>query len=79
MFKSVSSTWLVTLVTIVSAFVLTPFTLHRLGDGGYGTSAYSDPKNDLVRILLTQRLVDWLEGPAVYGEFWAGAYGGIEG
>ena len=44
-------------------------------DGGYGTSAYSDPKNDLVGILLTQRLVDGPEGPAVYGEFWAGVYG----
>ena len=48
-------------------------------DGGYGTSAYSDPKNDLVGILLTQRLVDSPEGPAVYGEFWARAYGGIGG
>ena len=37
MLKSVSSNWLVTIVTIVSAYVLTPFTLHRLGDGGYGT------------------------------------------
>jgi len=48
-------------------------------DGGYGTSAYSDPKNDLVGILLTQRLLDSPEGPSVYGEFWAGAYGGLEG
>jgi O-antigen/teichoic acid export membrane protein len=37
MLKSVSSNWLVTIVTIVSAYILTPFTLHRLGDGGYGT------------------------------------------
>ena len=37
MFKSVSSNWLVTIITVVSAYVLTPFTLHRLGDGGYGT------------------------------------------
>jgi len=45
-------------------------------DGGYGTSAYSDPKNDLVGILLTQRLLDSPEGPAVFKEFRAGAYGG---
>ena len=44
-------------------------------DGGYGTTAYSDPNNDLVGILLTQRLMDSPEGPAVFGEFWAGAYG----
>ena len=45
-------------------------------DGGYGTSAYSDPKNDLVGILLTQRLLDSPEGPTVFGGFWAGAYRG---
>ncbi|HEX3905857.1 MAG TPA: serine hydrolase domain-containing protein [Polyangia bacterium] len=45
-------------------------------DGGYGTTAYSDPKNDLVGILLTQRLMDSPEPPAVFREFWAGAYGG---
>src|SRR6202042_3272603 len=39
-------------------------------DGGYGTSAYSDPKNDLVGILLTQRILDSPEGPSVFGEFW---------
>jgi CubicO group peptidase (beta-lactamase class C family) len=48
-------------------------------DGGYGTTAYSDPKNDLVGILLTQRLMDSPEPPAVFREFWAGAYGGIVG
>lgn len=37
MMKSVGSTWGVTLALTVSAYVLTPFTLHRLGDAGYGT------------------------------------------
>jgi CubicO group peptidase (beta-lactamase class C family) len=46
-------------------------------DGGYGTTAYSDPKNDLVGILLTQRLMDSPEPPAVFTAFWAGAYKGI--
>ena len=45
-------------------------------DGGYGTAGWSDPKNDVVGILLTQRLMDSPEPPAVFGEFWAGAYGG---
>jgi O-antigen/teichoic acid export membrane protein len=37
MMKSVSSNWGVTLATIAAAYLLTPFTIHRLGDGGYGT------------------------------------------
>lgn len=37
MFKSVGSNWGITLVTIISAYLLTPFTIHRLGDAGYGT------------------------------------------
>jgi len=36
-FKSVGSNWIITLVTIVAAYLLTPFTLHKLGDAGYGT------------------------------------------
>jgi CubicO group peptidase (beta-lactamase class C family) len=43
-------------------------------DGGFGTSGYSDPKNDFVGILLTQRLVDSAEPPEVYDDFWAHAY-----
>ncbi|HVH09438.1 MAG TPA: oligosaccharide flippase family protein [Gemmatimonadales bacterium] len=37
MFKSVSSNWLITLVSIAAAYLLTPFTIHKLGDAGYGT------------------------------------------
>jgi CubicO group peptidase (beta-lactamase class C family) len=43
-------------------------------DGGYGTSAYSDPKNDFVGILLTQRCMDSPEPPAVLNAFWREAY-----
>jgi len=35
--KNVGSNWLITAVTIVAAYVLTPFTLHKLGDAGYGS------------------------------------------
>jgi O-antigen/teichoic acid export membrane protein len=35
--KSVGSNWGITLVSVVAAYLLTPFTLHRLGDSGYGT------------------------------------------
>jgi len=36
-FKNVGSNWVVTLVTVVALYVLTPFTIHRLGDDAYGT------------------------------------------
>jgi len=47
-------------------------------DGGFGTSAYSDPKNDFVGILLTQRLMDSPEPPAVFKDFWMHAYRSLE-
>jgi CubicO group peptidase (beta-lactamase class C family) len=43
-------------------------------DGGFGTSAYSDPTNDFVGILLTQRLVDSPEQTAVSRDFWTQVY-----
>jgi CubicO group peptidase (beta-lactamase class C family) len=43
-------------------------------DGGFGTSAYSDPTHDFVGILLTQRLMDSPEPPAVLRDFWRLAY-----
>ena len=48
-------------------------------DGGFGTSAYSDPKNDFVGILLTQRLMDSPEPRAVFEDFWTHAYRSLEG
>jgi CubicO group peptidase (beta-lactamase class C family) len=47
-------------------------------NGGFGTSAYSDPKNDFIGILLTQRLMDSPEPPAVFEDFWMGAYRSLE-
>jgi CubicO group peptidase (beta-lactamase class C family) len=47
-------------------------------DGGFGTSAYSDPKNDFIGILLTQRLMDSPEPPAVFDDFWLHAYRSLE-
>src|SRR5256714_12608717 len=35
--KSVGSNWCITVVTVIAAYLLTPFTLHTLGDAGYGT------------------------------------------
>jgi CubicO group peptidase (beta-lactamase class C family) len=47
-------------------------------DGGFGTSAYSDPKNDFIGILLTQRLMDSPEPPAVFKDFWMHAYRSLQ-
>jgi CubicO group peptidase (beta-lactamase class C family) len=43
-------------------------------DGGYGTSGYSDAREDLVGILLTQRMMDSPVPPRVYQDFWTSAY-----
>lgn len=37
MFKNVGSNWLVSIVTMMAVYFLTPFTIHKLGDDGYGT------------------------------------------
>jgi O-antigen/teichoic acid export membrane protein len=35
--KNIASNWLLSLVTIAVTYVLTPFSIHALGDAGYGT------------------------------------------
>jgi O-antigen/teichoic acid export membrane protein len=35
--RNVGSNWIVTVVTVVAVYFLTPFTIHKLGDDGYGT------------------------------------------
>ena len=47
-------------------------------DGGYGTSGYSDPTEDLIGILMTQRVWDSPSTPAVYLDFWTSAYQAID-
>jgi CubicO group peptidase (beta-lactamase class C family) len=47
-------------------------------DGGYGTSAYMDPKEDLIGILMSQRLWESPTPPAVVTDFWTQAYQAIE-
>ena len=43
-------------------------------DGGYGASGYSDPNEDLVGILMTQRVWDSPRAPQVLTDFWTQAY-----
>jgi CubicO group peptidase (beta-lactamase class C family) len=38
--------------------------------GGFGTTAFADPTNDSIGILLTQRLMDSPEPPAVFKDFY---------
>jgi len=47
-------------------------------DGGYGTSGYSDPSEELVGILMTQRLMDSPEPPRTFLDFWTSAYQAID-
>jgi CubicO group peptidase (beta-lactamase class C family) len=47
-------------------------------DGGFGTSWASDPKKEMVGILMTQRLWDSPSPPRVYLDFWSAAYQAIE-
>ncbi|MDQ5826951.1 MAG: beta-lactamase family protein [Chloroflexota bacterium] len=47
-------------------------------DGGYGTSWYVDPKEELVGILMTQRVWDASGPPVVLLDFWTSAYGAID-
>ncbi len=47
-------------------------------DGGCGTSAWSDPAEDLVGILMTQRLMDVPQPPPAFADFWTSAYQAID-
>lgn len=47
-------------------------------NGGTGTSAYTDPSEDLVGILLTQRHMDSTTPPAVFQDFWTSVYQAID-
>jgi len=47
-------------------------------DGGYGTSWYVDPKEELIGILMTQRVWDASGAPVVLLDFWTSAYGAID-
>ncbi|MGH8166802.1 MAG: serine hydrolase, partial [Woeseiaceae bacterium] len=42
--------------------------------GGYGTSAYSDPREKLIGVLMTQRLMDSPQPPPTFTDFWMAAY-----
>jgi CubicO group peptidase (beta-lactamase class C family) len=47
-------------------------------DGGFGTSVYIDPKENLIGMLFTQRTMDSPEAPSLYSDFWTSAYTAME-
>ena len=47
-------------------------------DGGYGTSWYVDPEEELVGILMTQRVWDASGAPVVLLDPWTSTYGAID-
>ena len=47
-------------------------------DGGTGTSGYTDPADNLIGILLTQRLMTSPQPPNVFLDFWTAAYAAID-
>jgi CubicO group peptidase (beta-lactamase class C family) len=47
-------------------------------DGGLGTSAYTDPAEGLVGILMTQVAWDSPSGPLIWNDFWTSAYAAID-
>ena len=47
-------------------------------NGGLGTSAYTDPAEDMVGVLLTQRAMTSPRPPRVFQDFWTAAYAAID-
>jgi CubicO group peptidase (beta-lactamase class C family) len=46
-------------------------------DGGFGTTAYTDPAEGMIGILFTQRMMDSPEPPKIFTDFWTTAYGAM--
>lgn len=46
--------------------------------GGLGTSAYADPAEGLIGILMTQLMMDSPAAPNVFSDFWTSAYGALD-
>jgi len=55
------------------------FAPGRFGwDGGLGTSGYTDPAEELIGILMTQRMMDSPSPPTAFVDFWNAAYQAID-
>jgi CubicO group peptidase (beta-lactamase class C family) len=47
-------------------------------EGGFGTSARTDPANEMIGILFSQRTMDSPQAPKLYNDFWTLAYSAME-
>ncbi|WP_240417703.1 serine hydrolase domain-containing protein [Paenibacillus periandrae] len=47
-------------------------------NGGTGTSGYTDPKEEMIGIVMTQRLMDSPAPPGVFLDYWTSAYQAID-
>jgi O-antigen/teichoic acid export membrane protein len=52
MLKNIGSNWIVTLMTVIALYLLTPFTLHTLGVEGYGTWLLITSMNGYIGLLV---------------------------
>jgi CubicO group peptidase (beta-lactamase class C family) len=56
-----------------------PLSPGRFGwDGGLGTSGHTDPADQMVGILMTQKMMDSPHPPRVFVEFWTSVYAAID-
>ncbi len=46
--------------------------------GGFGTTAYTDPEEGMIGILMTQRMMESPDPPRVFTDFWTLAYAAME-
>lgn len=46
--------------------------------GGFGITAYTDPKEEMIGILFTHRMMDSPEPPKIFTDFWTLAYAALE-
>jgi CubicO group peptidase (beta-lactamase class C family) len=47
-------------------------------NGGFGTTAYTDPREELIGVLMTQRMMESPVPPTVFDDFWTSAYQAID-
>jgi CubicO group peptidase (beta-lactamase class C family) len=56
-----------------------PLSPGRFGwDGGLGTSGHSDPAEEMVGILMTQKMMDSPQPPPIFVDFWTSVYAAID-
>ena len=71
MLRNVGSTWVVTLLGIAAAYVLTPFVIHTLGAEGYGTWTLIVALTGYINLLalgVPMACVRYLAGPVAKGD-----------